>query len=211
VKVDSLAPGEAVSLEFSLEPSEQIWRPYRSFLEVITDAGGGATRHRAGLLMTTPFAAWAVDGAAGENEPVRPADAKLFESVEHEFLLEGHGRVDQTLVFETTLKNPWQGTPRFMGQSNRPVKIWLDGKKILDHQGGYTFNAIHIAKETGADAEINRGAYRLTFAVGPGHDADPGHLFWAIGFADSWRWLEEAEFRNPFLPPVSGASTADGA
>lgn len=211
VEVDTLQPGEATRIEFELTPSEQTWRPYRSFLEVRTDSGGGPVRHRAGLLMSIPFATWSVDGETGDDEPERPDAAERVESREHEFRLEPFGSADRTLVFELAIKNPWNATPRFMAQSNRPAKIWLNGEKILDHQGGYTFNVIHIAKETGADATIGRGVHRVTISVGPSKDDDAGHLFWAIGFGDSWRWHEAIEFRDPFLPPVSGASTSDGA
>lgn len=211
VEIESLGPGEAVSVAFELTPSEQTWRPYRSFLEVKTDCGGGVVRHRAGLLMSIPFATWSIEGETGEDEPKRPDDARRHESREHEFRLESFGLADRTAVFELCLKNPWEATPRFMAQSSRPARIWLDGRKILDHEGGWTFNAIHIARETGADAQISRGVHRLVIAVGPGWDDDAGHLFWAIGFGDSWRWHETVEFRDPFLPSVGGPSTADGA
>jgi hypothetical protein len=147
------------------------------------------------LLSTIPLLHWPPDGVPDEC-PQPPGSAKPFEATSHFIDLARFGEADAAQALTVAFKMQCAARVRVVAQSCRPVRVWLDGDQVLDLPGGFEVPAIHRAGRTGADVELKRGFYRLTFAVGAGAD-DPGRLFFAIGDPGRWNWIEAVEFGRP--------------
>jgi ADP-ribosylglycohydrolase len=171
-------------------PGEDALRTYRNPLDIRFRAGGFTWSIAAGLPLAMPWLRWGLPEwpSAGDACPALPSSAERVEVCGH----------SQSLPAGATacaldVKLSRHCVPRWIAQTeSRPVRVWLDGDLINEHDGTYQVPAVHRARHTGADVEVRGGWHRVVIAVGPGPE---GHLFFGLGDGKTWDWLRDAEFR----------------
>ncbi len=162
-------------------------RVYRNPLDLTFHFGGFGWTVTAGMVTTLPWRRWSVEGLP-DACPEVPPDADLVEAPGHFQPLP-----DGPCAFASDVKIPYPSPVRFVVQAPRPLRVWLDGELINDHDGTYQVPAIHRARHTGTDIQCRRGWRRLTVAVGDGPEGD---LFVGLG-GPNWDWIRDAEWRDP--------------
>jgi ADP-ribosylglycohydrolase len=192
----SIKPKASVTLPFTATPSERAWRPYSSSLGVLCTVNGVVQELTAGLLLTIPFAVWSVD-AITDKEPERPADAQRVEAASHFLGLAPYAHEGRILVAQMECKDfiSRDSKRRFVVQSSAATTMWINGAKVLAHDGTWHVSALHRAGKTCADVVVT-SPVRLTVAVCGG---TPGELVHAIGelTGNCNRWAALVEYRPP--------------
>jgi hypothetical protein len=178
---------ETVDFVVSTPPINSV-RAYYNPLDLNFEANGLRWTVTAGLVTTIPWLRWPLEKMT-ESCPKPPDGAEIIGAFGHFQPLP-----DGVHAFTTEIKLPYTCTLRYIVQSPREVRVWLDGEEINHHDGSYRVPAIHRAGATGKDVQKRRGWHRLTVATGAG---EGGKLFVGIGDGQSWDWLRTAEWRLP--------------
>ena len=185
----NLDPGQSESFSLRITPpSADAPRAYRNPLDLNFECGGLCWTVTAGLVTMLPWRRWPIEALPAICPPL-PEGAETIEVAGH-FQPLSAGPCALTSDF----KQPYHKTVRIVVQCPRQIRVWLDGKEILSHDGDWLVPAIHRARETGVDRYVARGWHRLTIAVG---DGKAGDLFVGIGDGESWDWLRDVEWRMP--------------
>jgi ADP-ribosylglycohydrolase len=191
-----IAPHASVSLPFTATPTDGAWRPYASALGVRCSLNGVVQELSAGLLLTIPVAVWSVD-ALTDKEPQCPAAAQCVEATSHTLDLAPYAHADRVLVAQLECKDfiSRDSKRRFVVQTAAATTLWINGAKVLAHDGTWHVGALHRAENTCADVVVT-SPVRLTVAVCGG---TPGELFHAIGelTGNCNRWAARVEYRRP--------------
>lgn len=191
----ALKPKESMSLAFLAMPEECAWRPYSSLLQVLVKINSILRELNAGLLMTIPFRVWNVDEIT-EDEPVCPDDAAGAESASHFLDLTPYACKGRVLIAQLECKDfiSRNSKRRFVVQTSAATTVWINGEKVLTHDGTWHVSALHRARNTSVDVTVT-SPIRLTVAV---TGDNPGELFHAIGDASGNcnRWTSLVEYRR---------------
>lgn len=80
----------------------------------------------------------------------------------------------------------------FTCQGTRPLKLWVNGKKVIDYNAKVYVPALHRGQASLFD--LPSGWSRVVIQV---EDGDAGEVFLAIGNPVDWIWLNSTEWREP--------------
>ena len=145
--------------------------------------------------MTIPFSVWDLREIA-DKEPVRPAAAQCVEAASHFLDLAPYARQNRVLVAQFECKDfiSRNSKRRFVIQASAATTVWINGEKVLAHDGAWHVSALHRARNTCADVVVT-SPVRVTIAISGG---TPGELFHAIGepSGNCNRWTALVEYRG---------------
>jgi ADP-ribosylglycohydrolase len=188
----SLPPGGQASFDLTVTPPPAAAaRPARNPLDLTLTLGDLSWTVSAGLPTTVPWRRWPL-AAFGDACPEPPADAETVEAPGVLVPVPPGG-----WAFTTEVKLPFSGPLRLvaqtLGDEPRGLTAWVDGAKVLQHDGVYQVPASHRPGPGAADLALRAGWHRLTVAVA---DGAGGELFARVGSASTWDWLRDAEWRE---------------
>jgi ADP-ribosylglycohydrolase len=180
-------PGATARAELEITAPVGQPRPYFNPLDIALRSGELSWTVAAGLPLTTAWTVFRIE-RVGEEMPAAPAN-------------EGSWRVETAGHFVDIPDGPHAFAAEvcvtnqelcYLVQANRPLRVWLDGKPLLEHDGTFQIPAFHRSEGTNA---LHRGAWgwrRLVVAVGDGRG---GRLFAGVGDRRTMEWLRIAEWR----------------
>ncbi|MEK6796959.1 MAG: ADP-ribosylglycohydrolase family protein [Spirochaetota bacterium] len=188
----TLTPGADTRMEFTALPEEAAWRPNTSSLKIVYTLNGCPVELSAGLLMTIPFAFWTTDSVT-DAEPARSANAHVMETRSHYPDMPANIGKDEFLIMQTECKMNMKMIRRFVVQAPSGTTAWINGEKVIAHDGSHHVSALHRARNTYADVNAATPV-RITIAAQGGK---PGTIFHAIGeLGNCCHWTSLVEYRN---------------
>lgn len=189
----TLHPGADTKMEFTAVPEEASWRPNTSSLTIVYTLNGCPFELAAGLLMTIPFATWTAESIT-DAEPARPVNARVMETNSHYPALPATIGQGSFFVMQTECKMNMKMIRRFVVQAPSGTTAWVNGEKVIAHDGSHHVSALHRARNTAADVSTATPA-RITIAAQGG---TPGTVFHAIGeLGNCCHWTALSEYRIP--------------
>ena len=147
----------------------------------------------AGLLATIPWKRWPLaDAETTGAAPHPPQEVEVFEA-SGAFLPLLSGAFAVRGNFEL----PFDACVRFVVQTPRELRVWVDDELVLENATGTQCPAIHRSRDSMADVDLSRGWHTITVAVGAQNigSGNAETLAVILGDGDSWQWLRGVEWR----------------
>ena len=182
----SLLPGEQQSVSCTLTVPRMSKRPCRSWLDLHFQACGTRWRTSAGIVL--PYT-W-------RFLPMEPMGdcpgAAAFTSAD---VLDMNSNVltlsDRKGYYAADVKAPVSMTVRMLAQGTVPVRVWLNGALVSDHEDTHSVPAFHRNANV-AIVTLQSGWNRLMLEHRTG---SAGTCFLGFAGVTSWQWINTLEWR----------------
>ena len=190
-----LQPGEEHSIELHVYMPEREHRACRSMLDITLVSDGMRTTMEAGLIEPYRWLRIPADGLpAGEC----PSDA-CFRDAQR---IAAPGSIAPVPVghwfYAADVRAIMEMPHIYMISSGtRPLRVWIDGQLVADHDDKQYVPAIHRSKDR-VTVDLHSDWNRIVIEVLPGN-GKPGELFFTFGAYNTWQWYSELGWRLPRL------------
>lgn len=185
-----LAANEGCELTFTVRPPPAASRrAWWNALRLRLTANGLSWELAAALPQTIPWQRWLL-GQVTNACPEPDACTIVLETPGHTVPVQP-GAWAYLSCFKMPLK---RDELKLIVQAPGPLKVWLDGELVNEHDGRYRVPALHRCRHTGVQQRIAVGWRRLTVATACN---EPGEMFVGLGRGGSGAWLDGVEWRLP--------------
>ena len=189
----ALKPGEECRIELKVHMPERERRACRSMLDITLLTGGMRTTVEAGLI--EPYR-WLRIPADQLPDGECPEDA-CFKDAQ---IVAAPGCIAPVPVghwFYAADVRAIMVMPRIrmVSSGTRPLRVWINGQLVADHDDQQYVPAIHRSKDV-VTVDLHNDWNRVVIEVLPG-DEKPGELFFTFGHHDTWQWFNELGWRLP--------------
>lgn len=171
----ALEPGESVEIDIMVEMSARPRRrTYLNPLDIVFTLNGMRWTASAGLI---PAFTWLTETGIVDSA----SNIALFGEGEHVFEIEfkAFTRMDNV---------------RFICQGTRPLRVFMDGELLNEHDYKQYVPAIHRCKACVMIETLGIGWHKVRVEVQKG-DNLPGEFFLMLGTRYGWEWLSALEWR----------------
>lgn len=197
----SLEPGEECTLSLQVEMERRAKRPCRSLLDVTLTVDGLTYPCELGLIEPHSWLRVPTD-RSGQDCPEDSAFAGAeIVTAPSNIQPVPPGHYLYTAEVCAIMRMPHT---RMVASGTRPLRVWINGQLVSDHDDKQYVPAIHRCKDV-AVVDLASGWNRVTVEVLEG-DNKPGELFFTFGTLNTWKWHEELAWRLPRLSQGGDAS-----